>query len=103
VSFVLSLALAAAFIVAWHEEQPLARHFYDYVVNPDPIGFESVAPAPKTEIIALGQHPYGDQVQVSCSTIGANEKRWYRLVDGNFMPAHQLVRAPFSDGTPPSC
>lgn len=102
-ALVVALTLLSGFAVAWDEERPGASAYFDFVVNPRNLGLESVAPQPGTETMAAGQHRYGEHVLVTCGTVGAKERLWYRLRDGNFMSDRDLVRAPLSDGWPPEC
>lgn len=99
------IAVLAGFVVAWHELLPESRTSFVFVVVPhQSSGFESVAPMTGTETTTAPAHVYGERLQVRCQTTDDRKRRWYELADGNFLPAKELLPAPFGDdGVPPTC
>ncbi len=104
-ALVASLALLAAFALAWKEARPPARSQFDFVVVPErEVAIEFLAPNPRTEIVPGPKHGYGEHLTVICYAQDRHSRVWYRLeANLNFMSEKVLLPAPLSDGSPPEC
>lgn len=64
---------------------------------------ESVAPSPDTETMSAPEHRYGDHIEIDCYTTGTDDKRWYRLRNGYFMPGSEVFPLPLGGTKAPPC
>jgi len=65
--------------------------------------YERVLPQEDTVLAPDGQHGKGEQVEVTCAAQENPEKPidWYRLEDGNFIPAALVQQSIYNDRSPP--
>lgn len=98
------LAVTGILGLAWLDTRGEEANLYDFVVIPkDVVTVESAFPGPRREARDSGLYGYGEHVWVRCGAIGYDDKVWYALSNGNFMPGDELVPAALTDEEPPSC